>query len=99
MSVLAPTNITSRVTVPTTAGGIIIVPARNPRISVVIQNIGTNDIYLGPATTVTTSGSTTGILLKGGQTPPLTLTDSISTSAWWGIASGGSSDVLVVETY
>jgi hypothetical protein len=63
------------------------------------MNMGANDVYLGPTTAVTTSGTHQGILLKGGQTVPTFLVDTISTSAWWGISTVGTSVVSIIETY
>ena len=82
---------------PTTSTAIKIVSVSRfsgPRL---IQNVSANDANIGPAG-VTTSGTTRGWLLKGGQTPPDSYVDA-SGGDLYAIGNGGTSDLTVVEIY
>lgn len=73
---------------PTTSASVVLA-ANSSRVTAMIQNVGTVDVYLGPSG-VTTS---TGLLLEAGAT----LTDDLSTSAWYGITASGTADLRVCE--
>ena len=64
--------------------------ANSSRITAVIQNVGTVDVYIGKDNTVTT---TNGLLLAAGAS----LTDDSSTDAWWGITASGTADLRILE--
>lgn len=64
----------------------------------IIQNQGSNDVYIGPSNVTNSSGSNPGILLKGGQTPP----DRIIFTACgntWAVSATGSSNVVTDQIY
>jgi hypothetical protein len=68
--------------------------SQNPnRKSLVIQNNGSTNVYLGDAN-VSASGPAQGLVLAAGQM----FTDSTSSGAWYGISGGTTSAVLVLET-
>lgn len=67
-----------------------VLAANTSRKSCTIQNVGTVDVYLGKDNTVTT---TNGLKLAAGDT----LTDDVSTDAWWGITASGTADLRVLE--
>lgn len=69
----------------------LIKPNRN-RISVMFQNQGTVNVFLGTST-VTASGTTTGYLLA----PGTIFTDNATNVDWWGIAASASANVTVME--
>lgn len=73
---------------PTTAA-MLLASANSSRLTLLIQNIGTVDVYLGLAGVATT----TGILLKAGSA----LTDDISSSAWYAITASGTADLRILE--
>ena len=75
--------IVGQATVDATAGGTLIVPAQPGRAGVIIENLGTTDVYIG-VSGVTTA---TGFLIPGtkGANVPVTFTGAI-----YGITGGGS---------
>lgn len=69
--------------------------ARDQRF-LLIQNQGATDVFLGGPTVTTT----TGYILKGGQTPPASLVDAATVAEWWAItAAGGYTGLFVDEIY
>jgi hypothetical protein len=86
----------STVTVGT--GAAVQLVAARPQRSFVIQNTGANDLYIGDST-VTASGATAGLLLKGGQTPPTSFSDATIYGPVYGIAVTGSTTAAVFEVY
>lgn len=82
---------------PTTTA-LLLAAARPNRTSILIQNIGVADVYLGNSD-VTASGSTRGILLTGNLSPASTLTDTTTLDAWYAITASGTADVTVCEVY
>lgn len=81
---------TSQATVGATAT--LIVPQRSGRDTVVIENTGTTDVYLGGASVTTT----TGLLLPGvvGATAALETTDAV-----YGIVAAGTQKVCSFENF
>lgn len=77
----------AQVAVGTSAGSVLAANAN--RLEAVIRNIGNYSVYLGQSG-VTTS---TGFELRPGET----FVDDRTTQQWFGIASGGSSTVCVME--
>jgi hypothetical protein len=79
------------VTVPTSAGGILLSAANSAYVARTFYNLGaTNTIYLGRDNTVTTA--------TGYPVPVNTsFTDTASTDDWYAIAGVASCDVRVVE--
>lgn len=73
------------------AVGTVAVPlvAAATRMGVVLQNVGTQAVYLGKDSTVTTGA---GLLLAAGGG---FLQDTLSADAWWGIAAAAGGDVRV----
>jgi hypothetical protein len=68
-----------------------VLAANTSRISALIQNVGSVNVYLGKDNTVTSS---TGILLIAGAS----MEDTESTDAWWAIVASGTGDLRVIET-
>jgi hypothetical protein len=77
------------ISVPTTAGGIILAAADTSRYAVLIYNVGPNTIYLGRDNTVTTA---TGYPVPSGSS----FVDTISGDAWYAIAVTGACDVRII---
>ncbi len=70
-----------------------IAPERKHRRALVIQNLGPNEVYIGPENTVT---DTTGLSIASGSS----FTDEQSSSAWWAICSAAeTADVRYIEIY
>jgi hypothetical protein len=79
-------------TIDTTAGGIEL--AATPlasRLAVLVQNVGSNDVYVKEATGVTSSN---GFLLPKGSSYEASLDDGADL---WAIAGSGSTDIRIVE--
>jgi len=70
---------------------LLLAAANSSRTTLLIQNVGTVDVYLGG------SGVTalTGLLLSAGSW----LTDDISNNAWYGITVAGTADLRVLEVH
>jgi len=83
----------SQVTVPATAGGIIIAAARAARGSLTVVNHGTTAVYLYTDNTITTGK---GVLLPGTAGASFTFYNQ---SAIYGIVASGTQVVGVVEEY
>jgi len=80
-----------QVTVDDTGGGILIIAANANRKSVIIRNLGADDMYVGPTATLTTA---TGMLVKMDESIVLDRT----TAAIYGItAAAGSTTVAYIE--
>lgn len=74
-----------------------IVPNNFERLGLVLVNLGSYNVYVKPASDVTT---TSGILLaKLGGFISMNVRDDLVLPAysWYGIADGGASDIFVVE--
>lgn len=84
---------------PTTSAAMQLVSSRPGRFALIIQNQGAYDVYLGPDTTVTTSGATRGYLLPGGQSPPAEWPPYVMGGAVYAIASGGIASLFVDDRY
>lgn len=82
-----------RVTVAATATRLDASPLASRRL-VRVVNIGTADVYVGHANTVTTSGATTGFWIRPGGQWSDRLAEGIEV---WGIVASGTQDVIVVE--
>jgi len=82
---------TGQVTITTAATQI--VAARAGRSSVMVQNLGTTDVWIGPANTVTVGN---GILLVGTKGATLTIPTQ---GALWGIVQTGTQAVAFSEGY
>lgn len=67
----------------------LLLAANSSRKAAIIQNVGTVDVYVGPSGVTTTSG----LHLE----PGASLTDTSSTSAWYGITASGTGDLRVCE--
>jgi hypothetical protein len=81
---------TSQATVATTAT--LIVAQRSGRDTVVVENTGTTDVYLGNSTVTTTSG----LLLPGviGASVAIETTDAV-----YGVVASGTQKVCAVENF
>lgn len=71
-------------------GAASIVGANANRVSVTIHNAGTVTVYLGKDNTVSTSN---GLPLP----PNATLSDEVTTDAWWAIVAAGTGDLRIIE--
>lgn len=74
------------VTVPATAGGILISAASGSRMSLAIFNTGSATLYIGSDASVTTSN---GYPVPAGTS----FTDSVSIDAWYGICATSTLDI------
>lgn len=81
---------TKNVAVTTTAGQLDGTPLSG-RLSCVIQNLGSKDVYLGPANTVTSSN---GLLLPKGSSQEILLDDGADI---WAITASGTADIRLAE--
>ena len=67
-----------------------LLPANANRIVALIQNVGAQDVWLGPTNAVTTG---TGFLLSVGAT----YADGDSSDAWFGITAGAAGALRIIE--
>jgi hypothetical protein len=85
----------SKVTVPTTAGGIQVAPQSPTRWSIQIITQGTNPVFCGPDNTVTATGTTMGAPIANTAYSSITIN---TVSAVFCISTGSTQDVSVIET-
>jgi len=81
---------TKTVTANNTASQLDATPLANREL-VVLQNLGAQDVYVGPANTVTVAN---GMLVPAGSSAEFKMTDTL---ALWGITNAGTADVRVIE--
>lgn len=79
------------VSVTVTTSATLLAAGNTGRRQCMLQNVGTQDVWLGSDNTVTVS---TGVLLAAGGG---ILTDTMSPDAWYGIVASGTSDVRVLR--
>lgn len=81
-----------------TIAGVPVLSANASRRSAFFQNLGANQIDLGPDdATIWTPAVNTGIRLAGGQTPPTSFNDTSTIGPWRAIATTGTTNLLVIE--
>lgn len=83
---------TNQVTVDTTVGGVIIVPARASRHFVTLVNLGTTDVYVGVGTVSTSNG----YLLLGSKGAAITIASVLAIKA---IVAAGTQAVAFLEEF
>jgi len=83
------TKTTSNTAISVTTAATSIIAANTARKGLIITNNGTVPVYLGIAGVTTANG----IPLPAGAS----LTDDVTTDAWYGIVASGTADVRVVE--
>lgn len=71
----------------------LILPSNENRKQAILQNQGSDSVFVGPNNLVATSGSSTGFLLMTGEI----FVDDWSNADWWGVSAGSSQNMLAYE--